>query len=489
MLAKFILEFSSSAGLGHLSRSSVIAAAFGELGIETKLFACKTDLAITPSIKEKLERFSEVIFFEQSSWVLSSAQSKSEARIRLPESELTILDAYHFSPDWFTEIRNSTRRLLLVSDFPEVLDADFVLDYGFDASEEKHAVAKSLGASLLIGTDFAPVLVEEQTLACARNAEIEVLVSLGGGNRDSELMRVIQKVRSCLPSAQINVLTTSKSLELAHFISAQQNVRTASNLETFALLAQRATFVVVAAGVTMYEALALGKPGFGLTLESNQSLAADQINFKPHFSSMSMRQFLSSTDLTSWAMRVSNDSEDSVANLVLTSAVDSFGALRIALLVRGFDAVEVGLRSLREADVSILFRWANETETRNNSAGQQLIEAEDHLIWFKQLMSGPSVLKIAEIENLPVGQIRFDTLSGETWLSYSVDRSFRGKGLGGRILHLGLSEWVGSDSIFAKVRLGNIGSREALLKAGFAPYGETEDGLLILKWMRQSIEE
>ena len=69
-----------------------------------------------------------------------------------------------------------------------------------------------------------------------------------------------------------------------------------------------------------------------------------------------------------------------------------------------------------------------------------------------------------------MGQIRFDTLDGETIVSASLGSEYRGCGLGEELIRKGCQAFIGETrvkKIRALIKENNLGSIRAFEKAGF----------------------
>jgi ribosomal protein S18 acetylase RimI-like enzyme len=93
-----------------------------------------------------------------------------------------------------------------------------------------------------------------------------------------------------------------------------------------------------------------------------------------------------------------------------------------------------------------------------------------HRQWFAdKLAESASHLFVMEASGLPVGQIRFDQVAGETLVDYSVERPFRGRGWARQLVALGLHQMCQHNpAIFrADVKESNLPSRAVFHGMGF----------------------
>lgn len=127
------------------------------------------------------------------------------------------------------------------------------------------------------------------------------------------------------------------------------------------------------------------------------------------------------------------------------------------------------LQPVAASDMRMVFEWANDPETRNNSFASASIPHEQHASWFsKKLNSVSTLFYIYYSGEHAVGQIRAEMENGSAFLSYSIAPSFRGKGYGKKIVEL-LEKKIFSDhlpirELKAQVKYTNAASQRIFEK-------------------------
>lgn len=95
------------------------------------------------------------------------------------------------------------------------------------------------------------------------------------------------------------------------------------------------------------------------------------------------------------------------------------------------------LRKVTEEDRQLLFEWANDPAVRENAFGMDQITKEEHDQWFRKVIRNPSiVMYVLMLNDIPIGQCRLTVEGGIADIDYSVDRRFRGQGIGKILLNL-----------------------------------------------------
>jgi RimJ/RimL family protein N-acetyltransferase len=135
------------------------------------------------------------------------------------------------------------------------------------------------------------------------------------------------------------------------------------------------------------------------------------------------------------------------------------------------------LRKVDYSDMELLYRWANDPETRTNSFHSEFISFQEHKRWFEEKINSPDVLFfVYHCDDHDIGQIRFDIKGNIAMINYSIDPSFRGKGYGHRMIILGeqiiKNEYPGIKLIQAEVKNENKASQNIFRKLNYVEYQE-----------------
>jgi len=135
--------------------------------------------------------------------------------------------------------------------------------------------------------------------------------------------------------------------------------------------------------------------------------------------------------------------------------------------------MNINIRSAEKEDAEYLFKLANDPETRKNSFNPKPIEWPEHKSWFYEKLKDPnSYIYICSLEKQLIGTVRIDKREDETIIGVALDLSYRGLGLGSKIIRLGCNEfWKDNENaILAYIKKDNIGSIKSFEKAGFIYY-------------------
>lgn len=134
--------------------------------------------------------------------------------------------------------------------------------------------------------------------------------------------------------------------------------------------------------------------------------------------------------------------------------------------------MNIKFKNASKNDQDILFKWTNDVDVRANAFNKDIINYANHVIWFdNKLNSLNTYIYICYLDEVPVGQIRVDIEKSIGTIGYSIDRNYRGLGLGTYILkHIDRvldKQNIKINKLVGKVLCTNIYSKNAFLKAGF----------------------
>ena len=106
------------------------------------------------------------------------------------------------------------------------------------------------------------------------------------------------------------------------------------------------------------------------------------------------------------------------------------------------------LRKANEGDKKRYLDWANDPEVRQASFNTEEIKPEAHDEWFKKKLNDGSVILYVCMDFFAsLGQVRIERDeedASKAYISYSVDRSFRGQGIGKKELAM-VEKEIGKD--------------------------------------------
>jgi RimJ/RimL family protein N-acetyltransferase len=238
----------------------------------------------------------------------------------------------------------------------------------------------------------------------------------------------------------------------------------------------QAIFCVTAGGLTMYERLSRGIPGFTLETADNQSMSLDAARSQGITETMTLAEAMQAGKLLEKISTSIKSIDYFTESIRLRSKIDFFGALRVAYALGLLEnTAEPKIRDVNEADDAILLRWANEEVTRKNSFNREIIDPESHAHWLRQQLVSGNPFYIFHLHGIPMGFVRMENDDEGLRLSYGLDLNFRGKGFAKQILNAALTRANLSKPLTARTSARNMASSKALISVGFKVITRSEE--------------
>lgn len=462
----FRADGNSRIGLGHVYRSLALA----------EIISVHFDF--TFAIREPLPGISTLIKNAQGDVIPLREgvgyDEEAKGLVHLVKDfEIVVLDGYSFTTDYQRILRQSGSTLICIDDIHNYFFvADAIINHAGGTTPQWYKAEPY--TRFFLGTRYCLVRKIFREVAKNRPAstgrEDAVFISIGGADTDNHTLRILQRCESLMGQTVYHVVTGEAYRHadtLQQYIDGTKlTIQWHSNLsaEQMLELMKKCRSAVCAPSGVAYEYLCVGGE-----LYLHQT-ADNQTDLKKYLLdsglAFSFDQFPVQdpervrTMLTKQATEFNGSSEDNLREIFL-----SFHFKR-----------HCRLRKVNEQDLPLLFRWANDRETRRLAFNAASISLEDHQSWFGKKLNDPNAyLYIFEYKNTPVGQIRFD-VGAEAVITYAIDEQFRGKGLGTEIIRegiLGLRHDSGFNGpITGYVKKKNHGSNAIFLKLGF--YQETD---------------
>ena len=486
----FRLDASKKIGMGHYSRCLSLAEAVLASGHEA-LFIVK-DL---PSNLRKVLQEKGIGIFNLlgthatlppqgdiqhgHSWPSGLETLEAAKELNL---NVLVIDIYQVDDNWLPKRFEKHFKILQIADFPAMKGVDMILDYGFDASPEKHARSQVHPSQMLLGPTFVPIRTSFMELSGHTSNHLQlpnkkVLISLGSAFPKKIILQLLASYSAQKKSYSLAIVGQLQRTD------EDNRIEIITESDGLSQQMSESTFVLTSGGVTLYERMAMGKPGLVIETAINQSFSLGEIGRTGVARVFRLDDFTNGEELLglvdSGVFREFLEHD----RLSLQKRVDFFGSLRIAFSL-GLLATDVKLqkRFVTHSDMPILLRWANDASVRQNAFSSIPIDEHSHIEWFSGLKPRGSKLVIFSLHHIPLGQVRFDKIRNGYLLDYSIDPMFRGLGLADQMVTQAIRFVRISLDVWAYAKPSNRASVKTLLKSGFSIETEDEDKVtLVLK--------
>ncbi len=404
-----------------------------------------------------------------------------------------LVDHYAIDARWERRVRPHCHRLAVIDDLANRdHDCDLLLDQNAVADAEARYAGRVPGScQLMLGPRYAllqPQYAELHANARPRGTVIRrVLVYFGGADaKDLTGLAVDALLALERPDIAVDVVVEPshpRARSLAERVAGHANFTVHGRLPTLAPLMVAADLGIGAGGATTWERCCLGLPALVITLAENQKPIARELDRLG-----ALRWLGHQDEVDAKALRraladlIHTDAAEAWSRRAL-SLVDGQGTARVAEVLLLSPDTGLRARRVQARDETLLLRWANDPVVRHNSFNQDVISTEQHHRWFQSRLANDACrIYILETESgSAIGQVRFEFEELHWSIDYSLDASFRGRGLGRVALSVAISALtreMGSVPLVACVKAENLVSARVFESLGFMRNGdETPSGV------------
>ena len=436
---------SDGIGVGHLARTLAVSSRWLDTGGSAVL--------ATAALPEDWERRFKSLGVE-----VAAPSGLTELA---DQDAVLLVDGYHLA-----EVTNTTegfRAKVGIDDFglgqfgPGL---DLIIDQSLHPSAALPVSYRAAGR-VLRGQRFVMLRPELQAGAprpAAQDSQ-QLVVSLGGRPSDS-VRRSADKVVSQL----------------------DQNIRPLLliGVEDVGDVLRRTDIALAAAGSTTWELCRFGVPGVYISLSPNQQHVLETIEKLGCGVSLGSFDEVSSSRAAHELATLLADRgrmgrmADAAAN-----SVDGMGTRRV---VCALQSLSLTTRPACVLDRAMLFEWANDERTRAMAFRSGPISWDTHVEWLTgRLADADRPTLIVEFDKVPIGQFKADVSGLVATVGISIERQYRGQGLGAAVVDIGSQTVLGTNEHIARLEAqvleGNVPSQQAFLAAGYTSSGSgTTDG-------------
>jgi len=392
----------------------------------------------------------------------------------LTADDIVVLDGYNFNFEYQQIIKQATVSLVCIDDIQaDSFLADVVINQTGGINPINYQVQPNtqlcLGpAFALLREPFLKAAVQPRSVATIK----KIMLNMGGADPENHTFRILAQIIPYYSDLSLNVVigsAFSHQEALQELLRVNTNITLHQNLtaEAMCRLMQSCDAAILPPSSVSYEWCSVSGPLFLHQIADNQQyMHAFLLENQLAFSLADLPAILNNPDQTN-LIAAQIQKQKSWFN------GQSRQKLR-AVFNKLYYQKHLGLRPVTEADTMLLFDRANDPEVRRNSFNTEPIPLEIHQIWLQNKLRDPGcVFYIAEVNKLPAGMIRFDIQGNTATISYLLDKSFRGKGIGTLLLQKGLEALKKQKPAVTKavgyIQESNLASIAAFKKNNFAP--------------------
>jgi len=486
----FRVDATGQIGTGHFMRCLTLADALRKRGARVRFVSRSLPAYLSDMLESRSIEFAplgsvaaEAVAGDlaHSSWLgASQARDAQDSAAALADREWDWLVVDHYALDarWESAMRNAAGKIMAIDDIADRRhDCDVLLDQNYYLNMQTRYHGKvPEKCRLLLGPRYAVLREEFRELRARvkpRSGEVRrILMFFGGVDASNYTGLAIEALSGLdIKGVDVDVVIGAQHPHRAEIEQACATRGHACHVQTslMAELMAAADLAIGAGGSATWERCCLGLPVLSLcTAENQRRQIADAAEAGLIYSLSSDGDLTSALQLHIGSI-LGNEPLRKLISKTAMQEVDGLGVNRVATAL-GVDNIKI--RIANERDSPKLFEWRNHQTIRAVSKNAAPIAWADHQLWFAKVQADRNrVLLIGEIDNEPVGVVRFDKEGGTALASiYLVPEcGFKGQG---RNLLLSAEEWLKTHhadikSIHAEVLGANAASQRLFMWADY----------------------
>lgn len=490
MKVAFRTDATSQIGTGHLMRCMTLAEELQHHGVQIRFASRDLPQYLRDMLEAKGMEFvsleSDAIPYSagdlaHSHWLNASQEQDAQATKQALSGQKwdwLVVDHYALDERWESALRPSAGHIMAIDDIADRHhDCDVLLDQNLYADmRERYAGKVPAHCRRLLGPRYALLrdeFRESRKQAKQRSGPVkQILVFFGGMDADNYTGRAIEALAGLEAEAlQVDVVIGMQHpcREQIEKLCESHGYHCHVQTKRMAELMAHADLAIGAGGSAMWERCCLGLPALSVCVALNQRQQIEDAAEQGLIYSLSGDDDLAKALQRHIRSILENEPLRKLISRTAMQEVDGLGVNRVAAAL-GANNIEI--RMANESDSPKLFEWRSHQAIRAVSKNSVPIAWADHQAWFARVQADKNrVLLIGEIDNEPVGVVRFDKESSIAEVSiYLVPGdSFKGQG---RNLLLRAEEWLKAHhadikSIKAEVLGANAASQRLFAGADY----------------------
>lgn len=497
MTIVFRTDSSLQIGSGHVMRCLTLADELRQRGADV-MFVCRTHPGHLIGLIE--DKGYKVVRLQQSeseyittlddvahaawlgvSWEQDAAETITAVGDTQPK--WLIIDSYAIDRRWENKLRPHVGKIMVIDDLADRShDCELLLDQNlYQAMEARYDNLVPGNCHKLLGPRYA--LLRPEFAAARKNlrqrdgAVKRILVFLGGVDSTNETEKALRALAGVSNrQLEIDVVVGGGNLrkdQIQSFCAANDGFHYHCQVDNVAELMAAADLAIGAGGATTWERCSVGLPSFVTALAENQQKLAETGARQGLFFYLGKSTAVS-IEMISEAIKIFVSSPDSLLSYSIhgLATVDAKGTRRVAGMLCH---PQISIRRAGNDDCDSMCEWRNADETRRYIFDDKPIPLETHRIWFHNSLKNPDrMLLIGEIDNKPVGVLRYDFSENEALISVYLVPGGQGQGVGSQLIRCG-SLWLKEHcpnikAINAEIFKENVASLRAFESAGYKEY-------------------
>ena len=360
-----------------------------------------------------------------------------------------IVDHYSLGKKWEKKLRPYVKNIMVIDDLESrEHDCDLLLNQNwFKEYHNRYYGLVPETCTKLLGPKYALLRPEFASIKNAhypnpKTGKVKRIFVFFGG---SDPHNITEKTLNALCHPELLYLKTDVVIGknnphqnlIKKLVDDRYNTRLYVQVENIASIMSNADLAICSEGNNTWERMALGIPSITIITAENQRIMSEELN-KNKLTYLIGEHSNVNADLIAQSLqKIINDQKkitdqrNRIKNIVNVHGSEFVTDWLIGTLFNSDWAV----KQATEEDMTLYWLWNNDKNVRNNALNKKPILWSTHKKWFSEkINNNNSVLYKIEVDNNPIGQVRFDIEKNFARIDYSIGKQFRDRKLGRKLL-------------------------------------------------------
>ena len=467
----FKTDANEQIGSGHLQRCLNLAEFLKNKHKVTFIF-CDTPKLILKEIKKNFK----IIVFKDNKNILNNAKKFFKKK----DHNYLILDDYSVNYHWEKSISYYFSKVLVIGDhLDRKHHCDFYLNQNIiDSKSQEYISKKFSNIKCLLGPKYA--LLDKRYLKYSRKEKIRdslknIIISFGGSDREN----LTAKVLDVLSQKKFNKFNIKVAIgknykyfdDLIKKYKTNKKIIFYKGLNSLANINHNSDLSIGAGGITTWERLCLSLPSLVFQVSDNQKVTIDLLRAKRVIVYAGKEKNYNKSNFEKLIKLVIKNYKKISQNMEYGKIlVDGRGSMRVSEILFPTSKLKTTTRKAKKEDLYDYYNWASDKKARESSFSKKKINFKNHKRWFSRQLkfSKKNFLYVFGTKDLPFGQTRFNLSNKIAKIDYSIDKDFRQRGLGLKMLKKVIKKKeLKNLSIFAEVKTLNTAMQKILKNLNF----------------------